>query len=82
MGQDVLVALGKHPYEALRAARTFRHHDEHLVRDSARHRDDEQVLIDLSRQARAEIGRVLSGDRREAGNVQESEPWAPPDRRE
>jgi monovalent cation:proton antiporter-2 (CPA2) family protein len=81
MGQDVLVALGKHPYEALRAARTFRHHDEHLVRDSARHRDDEQVLIDLSRQARAEIGRVLSGDRREAG-MSESEPWAPPDRRE
>lgn len=81
MAQDVLVALGKHPYEAMRAARTFRHHDERLVRTSAQHRNDERALIDLSREARAEIGRVLSSDQDRRDGI-DTEPWAPPDRRE
>jgi monovalent cation:proton antiporter-2 (CPA2) family protein len=62
MAEDALVALGTHPYEAARALRLFRRHDEKLIRRTARHAGDIDTIVDISRAAQAEIERVLSGD--------------------
>ena len=62
MGREVLVALGRHPFEAMRAARTFSAHDEKLMQMAAAHVDDDAALVDIARKARAEIQNVLSGD--------------------
>lgn len=64
MAEDALVALGTHPYEAARALRLFRKHDEALLRRTAQHAGDIDTIIDISRIAQAEIERVLSGDQR------------------
>ncbi len=63
MGKDALIALGNHPFEAERAARTFRHHDETMMRKAAEFSGDEQKLIDLAKQSRAEIAKVFAADR-------------------
>lgn len=62
LGERALIAIGKHPYEARRAARYFKEHDEKLVRKSAPHMNDQARLVDISRTARAEVNNVLSGD--------------------
>ena len=62
MGEQLLVRLGVHPFEARRAAMRFKAHDEKLIRRSARHVDDTQRLIDLARQGSEEIERVLATD--------------------
>ena len=67
MGEKVLASLGRHPFEAHRAARTFKDHDEKLVELGARHADDLDRLLDISRTARAEIANVLHGD--QSGNA-------------
>lgn len=63
MAEDVLVALGKHPYEAHRAAQLFKTHDRELVFRAARHVDDVDTLVDIARKGRAEISNVLETDR-------------------
>ncbi len=63
MAEDALVALGKHPYEAHRAALLFKSHDEELLRLAARHVDDNEALVDIARKGRAEISNVLDADR-------------------
>ncbi len=73
LAEDALVALGTHPYEAARALRLFRRHDEALLRRTARHAGDIDTIIDITRAAQAEIERVLMGD-------QESRPEYSPDR--
>ena len=62
LAEDALVALGTHPYEAARALRLFRRHDETLVRRTAQHAGDIDTIVDISRAAQAEIERVLMGD--------------------
>lgn len=79
MGADVLQAMGRHPFEAHRAARTFKGHDERLVRLSARHADDDEKLIDLARKGRAEIENVLGEDVR-LNELTQDHAWEPPDR--
>ncbi len=78
MGEDVLKALGRHPFEAHRAARTFKNHDEHLVRLSAAHAGDAAALVDIARKGRAEIQNVLSGDQATPQQTGDHA-WAPPD---
>jgi monovalent cation:proton antiporter-2 (CPA2) family protein len=78
MGQDVLTALGKHPFEAFRSTRKFRAHDEDLMRRAAAIAGDRQKLIDLTRAARAEIENVLGKDRSEAGH-EPDHAWAAPE---
>ena len=79
MGEKILTALGQHPYEAHRAARTFKAHDEALILLGARHIDNLDKLIDISRTARAEISNVLSGDR--GGETHAGDhAWEAPDR--
>ncbi len=63
MGKDALIALGNHPYEAERAVRTFRRHDENMMRKAVEFSGDELKLIALSKQSRAEIARVFAADR-------------------
>ncbi|HUR43707.1 MAG TPA: monovalent cation:proton antiporter-2 (CPA2) family protein [Aestuariivirga sp.] len=61
MAENILQTLGV--FEAERAARTFKSHDERLVRKAAKHVDNMDKLVDLARAGRAEIANVLAGDR-------------------
>ena len=63
MGEQVLVALGQDPSEAHRAARTFKSFDEKVMREQARHAGDTDKMVDIVRNSRAELSRVLAGDR-------------------
>ncbi len=65
LAKDALITLGKHPHEAQRAIRYFRTFDERMLRKSAQHADDQNKLIDLAKQSRAEIARVFALDRGE-----------------
>jgi voltage-gated potassium channel Kch len=81
LARDALTALGRHPFEAQRAALLFKSHDERLVRESARHRHDEGKLIDISRSSQAEISKVLARDTGEMAS--DSDPaWSAPERDE
>jgi voltage-gated potassium channel Kch len=61
VAREVLTTLGRHPFEAHRAAALFKAHDERIVRASASHQLDQTKLIDISRTARAEIANARSG---------------------
>ena len=79
MGEKLLVSLGQHPYEAHRAARAFKAHDETLIRKAARHIDDTDKLVAIARQGRAEIEKVLASDL--AGEVRSADhAWEAPDK--
>ena len=78
MGRDVLAALGRHPFEAHRAAAMFRAHDERLLHKAAAHVDDDVALIDIARQGRAEIEKVLTADVTAAG-AEPDHAWEAPD---
>ena len=78
-GEALLVRLGVHPFEAHRAARRFKSHDEELIRRAAMHVDDTDRLIDIARQGREEIERVLATDA--TGSVHTTDhAWEAPDR--
>jgi monovalent cation:proton antiporter-2 (CPA2) family protein len=66
VAEDALVALGRTKTEAARIIRTFREHDERVLRRAAAVAGDQKQLIDLARQSRAEISRVFAADRGEA----------------
>jgi len=79
MGRDVLTALGRHPFEAQRAAALFKTHDERMTRVSAAHQGDTSTLVDTWRKSRAEIANVLAEDRGEV--TTDADPaWSAPDR--
>jgi monovalent cation:proton antiporter-2 (CPA2) family protein len=80
MGEDVLVALGQHPFEAHRAARTFRNLDEQLMREAAKHRGNQEMMVDIARRGRSELSRILEGDR-VASPVQNDDAWQDEDGR-
>ncbi len=80
VAEDVMKGLGRHPFEAHRAARTFRMMDERFVRQSAKHIDDNDKLVDLARKSRAEMQNVLSGDRSGNGPQSGDHAWEAPDR--
>ena len=79
MGRGVLVALGRHPFEALRAARSFSALDDSLMRRSAAHANDDAALVDFARKGRAEMENVLSGDSAPARHGGDHA-WEAPDR--
>jgi monovalent cation:proton antiporter-2 (CPA2) family protein len=66
LAEDALVALGKHPYEAHRAAMIFKSHDREQLEIAVKHRNDEEALVDIARKGRAEISKVLATDQRGA----------------
>ncbi len=63
MAEDALVALGRHPYEAHRAALLFKAHDKDLLIQAAAVTGDREAMIDIFRKSRAEINNVLDSDR-------------------
>jgi voltage-gated potassium channel Kch len=79
MGEKLLVRLGVHPFEAHRAAKRFKSHDEELIRRAAKHVDDTERLIDIARQGREEIERVLAADQSGVIEVPDHA-WEAPDR--
>jgi len=81
LARDVLTTLGRHPFEAQRAAALFKAHDERLVREAAPHHEDQSKLIDISRSGRAEIANVLA---RDAGDAERDADgaWHAPERDE
>ncbi|MCB1380928.1 MAG: monovalent cation:proton antiporter-2 (CPA2) family protein [Alphaproteobacteria bacterium] len=79
LAEGLLASLGHHPYEARRAARAFKLHDEALLRKAARHAGDSGRLIDIAREGRAEIGKVLAADLDHEETVADHG-WEPPDR--
>ena len=78
MGERLLVRLGIHPFEAHRAAKRFKSHDEELIHRAAQHIDDTQRLIDIARQGREEIERVLATDANQA-SLAPDHAWESPD---
>ena len=80
MAEQVLVALGQHPFQAHRAAKTFKAHDERLIVEAAKILGDTQALVSLNRAARAEISKILSGDRA-SSPLHEDQAWEDSDGR-
>ena len=77
----MLTALGRHPFEAQRAAALFKAHDERMTRVAAAHRGNTNELIDTWRKSRTEIANVLASDRGEV--VADADPaWSAPERDE
>ena len=71
--------LGRHPFEAHRAALTFQNHDERLIRKSAAHAGDDAAIIDIARKGRAEIANVLGSDIRDS-DMPHDHAWEAPDK--
>jgi voltage-gated potassium channel Kch len=79
MAERVLARLGEHPYEARRAAESFRRFDEAMLRKQALHAGNQDALVDLARRSRAELSRILSGDQSTAP-IQSDDAWQDEDR--
>jgi len=62
MSFDILQALGHPKADAHRMVKLFRTLDEKFLKKQAAIQDDEDKLIDLARQSRAEINRVFAQD--------------------
>lgn len=76
---DLMVALGKHPYDAHRAVSYFSAYDNRVMHETARHIDDAEALIDIARASRAHISTVLSGDLNRRP-TEDDHAWEAPDR--
>ena len=59
LGTEALCMLGVRAYHAHRSARTFRRHDEQLVRDLAAMRHDQKAYIDTARQRIGDLETLL-----------------------
>ncbi len=79
MAEDALVALGRHPYEAHRAALLFKAHDNELLVQAAAVTGDREAMVDIFRKSRAEINNVLAADRSGRSVTSESA-WQAEDR--
>lgn len=62
LGERVLVELGMAPETAAEHARRFRDHDENLLREQHLVYDDDEALMQTSREARVELMRLFEAD--------------------
>ena len=62
MGVDALRLLGYRSYQAHRAARTFRRHDEDSVRELAAMRHDRKTYINVARERIRSLEEILRSD--------------------
>ena len=67
--EQALVMLGEDPVRARRAARTFRRHDEALLRQTFAHRADQSKVIALSAQGRRDLEQLLHDESAQAASV-------------
>lgn len=63
LGEQALVTLGYGPYAARQAALKFRDHDLNALQRRYQARGDEEALISVMREARAELEETLNADR-------------------
>ncbi len=63
MGERVLLALGEPPGEARHVVETFRNFDEQTLHVQAKHAGNREKMVDIARDSRAELSRILAGDR-------------------
>jgi monovalent cation:proton antiporter-2 (CPA2) family protein len=80
MGAAVLTGLGYRKYKAHRAARAFRHHDEHTFHELAPMWQDESTYIIESQQRAEDIRRLLQADKTEDYSEVDHAWEAPPSR--
>lgn len=73
MAQHVLEGLGMPRQEALRSVKTFREHDERSLQAQLELRDDEQKLIQSSRDAARELEALFASDAAVAETQEEKE---------
>ncbi|MET0985468.1 MAG: monovalent cation:proton antiporter-2 (CPA2) family protein [Steroidobacteraceae bacterium] len=73
MGQHVLEKLGMSRQEAVRSVKTFREHDERSLQAQLEIRDDEQKLIQTSRDAARELEALFASDAAAAETQEEKE---------
>lgn len=71
MGVDALRLLGFGAYEALRAGRLFRRHDERALRELAALRHDESVYVPRVKQLRAELDELFKRDDSELSSLED-----------
>ncbi len=64
MAEDVLQALGLTYSESHRAAQRLREHDEAMLRESAKHHQDEKKLVEIAARARKELESLFEQDER------------------
>jgi glutathione-regulated potassium-efflux system protein KefB len=62
MGRDVLIALGMPPEQAMERARKFRKHDEELLANQHLIYDDDDALMESTKQARSELEQLFEAD--------------------
>jgi glutathione-regulated potassium-efflux system protein KefB len=62
MGRDVLIELGMSPEQATLRAQKFRAHDETLLASQHLIYDDDDALMESSKQARSELERLFEAD--------------------
>ncbi|MEQ1565010.1 MAG: monovalent cation:proton antiporter-2 (CPA2) family protein [Myxococcota bacterium] len=62
-GEDALRLLGLPAHAAHRAARTFRQHDERVLRELAAHRHDEQTLAVRARERLRDFEQLMTAER-------------------
>lgn len=74
MAEEVLVGLGEHPYEARRATRQFKAFDKKSLAEQARFTGTQEERYVLARRSRAELNRILSGDKT-ATPILQDESW-------
>lgn len=66
MAEEVMVFLGRPREEAATKAALFREHDNHTLKASFEHMEDEAALISFAHMARNEMERILQEDKEES----------------
>lgn len=74
LGGDVLRQLGFRAYQAMRAVRTFRHHEKESMRELLAHAPQAQDYVRIARRRAAELTRLIERDR-ERNEQPSSQPW-------
>ncbi len=75
MGVDALRMLGFRAYQAQRAARTFRKHDEQSIRELAAMRHDRPTYINVARNRIANLEQLLQSDLENREEIERDAAW-------
>ncbi len=62
VAKEVLVSLGGEANQIARKIALFRQHDEAILREQLKHRDDEKALISFTNRSYAELEQILTAD--------------------
>jgi monovalent cation:proton antiporter-2 (CPA2) family protein len=72
LGIDALRALGFRAFQATRASKTFRRHDEHALRELAEMREDRQKYLTVAHQRIQDLERLLLTELEEPGEERDA----------